>query len=391
MNRPSTKKEKKLQPEFKYSKKEVLFFTLLSIVIGMAVPVLIIEVLLHFAPVRQYHGIYPVNEASPVKRFLPDRTLQWSNDWKFSLSNKVHINNYGFINNHDYDEKSDAPLLSVIGDSYVEALQVPYDQTMHGRLANQVAPNGRVYSFGLSGAPLSQYLVWAQYARDAFKPSGFVFVIISNDFDESLFKYKSGGGFHYFMKENNEYKLVRTDYLPSFKGRTLLRLGRISKLTSYLFFNLKIIENWKMLRQGTHPFFSNDKQYVANVSSHVTPERLQDSLVVSDLFLDRLLEATGVDVSSILFVVDGLRPPMYDPKSLEEAMNSFWATVRMDFISKAKERGFEVIDMHPVFLEDFRNNKKRFEFVTDAHWNEYGHQVVADMIQQTTCFSNVFH
>ena len=55
-----------------------------------------------------------------------------------------------------------------------------------------------VYSFGFSGAPLSQYLKWADYSIRVFNSKHLVFNIVARDFDESLLKYKNTKGFHFF-------------------------------------------------------------------------------------------------------------------------------------------------------------------------------------------------
>jgi hypothetical protein len=41
---------------------------------------------------------------------------------------------------------------------------VPYAKTLYGRLAKALDGRLRVYRFGASGAPLSQYLIWVGYA-----------------------------------------------------------------------------------------------------------------------------------------------------------------------------------------------------------------------------------
>mgnify|MGYP001345443883 CR=1 FL=1 len=67
------------------------------------------------------------------------------------------------------------PLVSVIGDSYVEASQVNDDETFFHYLSSE-NPELDVYSFGFSGAPLSQYLIWAKYSRETY---GNKFLIIN--------------------------------------------------------------------------------------------------------------------------------------------------------------------------------------------------------------------
>ncbi len=99
-----------------------------------------------------------LDEAQPVARYEPDRTVTWSHGPLLDIVNRVRINRAGFVNDQEYDPGDPRPLLAVVGNSFVEALQVPWAETFHGHLARELAPGRRVYSFGLFGAPLSQYL-----------------------------------------------------------------------------------------------------------------------------------------------------------------------------------------------------------------------------------------
>ena len=59
----------------------------------------------------------------------------------------------------------------------------------------------RVYSFGTQSSTLSSYLAYADYVAKLFHPQTIVFIIIGNDFDESLLKYKNEPGHSYFVEE----------------------------------------------------------------------------------------------------------------------------------------------------------------------------------------------
>jgi hypothetical protein len=43
----------------------------------------------------------------------------------------------------------------------------------------------------------------------------------------------------------------------------------------------------------------------------------------------------------------------------------------------ARRHGIAFVDLHAVFAADWALNRRRFEFDSDSHWNEYGHAVVA--------------
>ena len=100
--------------------------------------------------------------------------------------------------------------MAIVGDSYIEAAMVPSDETAAARLGRAVGDKGRVYSFGASGAALSQYLAYAKYVKEVFRPDGLVVTVVGNDFDESLLRYKRAPGFHYFSQDGNgELQLIR--------------------------------------------------------------------------------------------------------------------------------------------------------------------------------------
>jgi len=54
----------------------------------------------------------------------------------------------------------------------------------HGLLAKLFEGKLRFYSFAASGAPLSQFLVWARYAVSKFKARALVINVVGSDFDQ---------------------------------------------------------------------------------------------------------------------------------------------------------------------------------------------------------------
>ena len=143
----------------------------LALGVGTLLCLVGLEAVLRTLPVSDALRTTAVNAENPIIRFEPGREITWSRDWDFSLVNQVRFNNFGFVSDFDYDPDATSPLLAVIGDSYVEALMVPFRETCAGRLRTHLEARSRVYAFGMSGAPLSQYLAFAEYARDHV-PSG---------------------------------------------------------------------------------------------------------------------------------------------------------------------------------------------------------------------------
>lgn len=365
--------------------KKKIIFACAAVFIGVTGFLILAEIGLRFLPVNEGLRLMPVNEKNPVFRFTPNRTATWSEGWDFKIVNKVHANNDGFVNNLDYDPSQRSPLLAIIGDSFIEAGIVPYEQTTQGRLARQVK-NGRVYSFAASGAGLSQYLVWARHARERYKPAAYVFVIIGNDFSESLYHRERSPGFHHFERmADRKAVLRRVDFEPGLSRRVL----RESALAMYLITNLKIQTFFNFNVQQY--LGRRDKRWVANIPAEAPEAVIRDYCWAVDRFLDFLPECTGVDFPSIILVMEGFRPDMYDPVALERALkDSVWAKMRNYVKRQAEGHGIMVIDMHPIFMERFSLEKKRFEFPTDNHWNGEGHRAVADAIAGTEVFRRLF-
>lgn len=348
-------------------------------------PVICLEVILRFLPVSDSLLKLPVNSTNPYIRFKPNRDIVRSSGYNFSIASEKHINNYGFLNDNDYEPEDRSPLLAIIGDSYVEAAQVDNVETMHGILSNKTTTRGRVYSFGSSGSPLSNYLAYANYAMTEFNADALVFIIIGNDFDQSLTSYMNIPGGHYFLDGSNPLKLVRRDYQPALFRRVL----RHSALARYVVLNLQL--NWRSIENR----FRNDGEnaeleYVGNTRANFNAKRISDAQSAVDRFFELLPDLTGLANDKILFVVDGMRPQLYDPSTLKQANGSYFDRMRKYFATVASSWGYEVIDMQPIFLKRHSRDGTRFEYPTDGHWNEFGHALVAESISESAVFGSLF-
>lgn len=352
-----------------------LFLRLCLVAFGGFVFLLGAELLLRFLPVYSGFNLQPLNAENPYPHFRPNQTVQWSRDWNFNLANKLNVNNYGYINDQDYDPGADAPLLAVIGDSYIEAAMVPYGQTVQGRLQETAGERARVYSFSQSGAPLSLYLKWAEFARDEFSPDAYLFVVIGNDFDESLTMYRHRPvGWFYSPDDEGNLNLEMGGYEPS----TLRRLARQSALVRYLVWNVNLED--RLTRMFTGNAEMSDEAFVGNVAAIVDDEVIRWSKRAVDQFFVDLPEHTGVGPAEVLFILDGMRPDLYDAAALARAEESFVAEMRRYFLAKANALGYPAIDLQPRFVDHFAAKGEPFEYPMDNHWNGLGHKIAAEAV-----------
>jgi SGNH hydrolase-like domain, acetyltransferase AlgX len=361
-------------------------FGALTFVVTIAICLLMAEIVLRFLPVATGLWTLPVNAAHPVLRFTPNREFLFSRDWNFSVVNRGHINNDGFVNNQNYATNDPRPLLAVIGDSYVEAAMVPNDKTFYGRLAGRLKSNGRIYSFGGSGAPLSQYLVWAQYAAQTYRPSGMAIVVVGNDFDESLWSYNSRPGLHVYARgPDGALHLHRLDFQPS----PFRFLVRHSALGRYLVFNLQALDSIRatIARWGlSSPAQAQTTEYAGNTAAVASPERLRDSDEAMTAFFDDLAKMVPLAPNRIAFLVDGAR---YEGE-VAGVERSYFGVMRQRFMSEATRRGHEVVDLQPRFLQRSSDHRTRFDYPTDGHWNPTGHEVAAEALAASNLYRTLF-
>jgi hypothetical protein len=340
------------------------------------------EIVLRFLPVNGGLMAAAVNERSPVFHFAPNRRITWSRDWNFSVVNQIRVNNAGYVNDQDYDAADQRPLCAVVGDSFVEASMVPYAETLHGRLAKAFAPQARVYSFAASGAPLSQYVIWAREARERWRAQALAIVVAANDWDESLAVYKMGPGFHHYVEgPGGSLVLRRFEHQPSWWRQ----LVRGSALGRYLFFNLQVQEGLPMLF-GARPALvrpAHAQEYVGNTRAAADKARLDRSKAATQAFLRDLVALAGWAPDRVVFVIDGIRYP----SSSAVVLSSYFVEMRTYFMNEARRAGFEVVDMDTHFFARFQAEGKRFEFPTDGHWNGLGHATAADALAATAVFS----
>ncbi len=363
-----------------------ILMAVLSVLFGLALPLVVLEVLFWMLPVNGGLMAQAVNENDPVFHFAPNRTVIWSKGWDFSIVNTVKVNNAGYVNDQDYSKSEESPLLAVVGDSYIEAAMVPYAETVHGRLAGQLAPDKRVYSFAASGAPLSQYVIWAREARERYGADKLAIVVISNDFDESLADYKQGPGFHHYVRTaSGDLSLRRFDYAPN----PIRQFLRLSALARYMFFNVQVRERLGALLAADISVASTAhaaEDYVGNTSAKAGKKRMRDSREAVDAFLRDIVQVAGWKKENVVFLVDGIRYP--EKSKSKRVAQSYFVRMRTHFLNAARAAGFEAIDLDPAFFAHYEKTKERFEFPSDAHWNGKGHAIAAQALASSATLSN---
>jgi len=366
------------------SKRDKPVYVLITIASGLVFVLVLLEVLFRLLPVNNAPLLTRIDQRYGLKHFIPEETHIWSAGTTFAFHTRKKSNNLGFLSDYDYLLTSPLPLMVIIGDSYVEAAQVENPRTHHNLLHTGLGEHGRVYGIGTSGSPLSNYLQYAQMAREQLSPDGMIFVIVGNDFDESMCRYYNQG-FGMFCFEpvgSGKFELRNIEPPQSF----LRSLARKSALMRYLVFNAKI--DWRTLGNKLKGKSGKKEKFVGNAVARVSPKRLNQSKIAVDEFFDRLPAASGLAVNRIAFILDGIRQGIYLDN--EDLSGSYFGQMRQYFVTKGASLGYEIIDLHQDFLQDYMANGQKFEFPVDGHWNELGHYVAASAIANSRVFTRVF-
>jgi hypothetical protein len=357
------------------SRRKDLALSLLLSLASIVICLLAAEIVLRFLPVPTGLRSMPVNAANPVLHFTPNRPFVNSLGWNFHTVVHGRVNNAGYVNRQDY-ARDGAPLIAIIGDSFIEAQMVPYPETLQGRLADVLRGQFRVYSFAASGAPLSQYLIFAGHAVRDYGARAVVINVVGNDFDESLAAYKHGAGFWLYARDDTgALRLRLTEHSP--EGVGVIWLARHSALLRYVLLNLRLLDTLGRFR--AIGVANAAPRYAGNTDASVDQKRVNDSLDALDAFFRDVPERVGLPPERVLFTLDGFR----SAGAALAGAGTYFDLMRRAFMERAAQHGYEVIDLDTRFVPRHARTAESFEFVDDNHWNGTGHGVAAEAVLQS--------
>jgi hypothetical protein len=112
-------------------------------------------------------------------------------------------------------------------------------------------------------------------------------------------------------------------------------------------------------------------RYEANIDVGAVLRQMPAVAAATDHVFARMAAAAQTSGTRVLLAMDGVRGALYsDSPGQALALNQLSAEL-------ARKNGLEFIDLHPVFRAEWNAHHRPFEFVSDGHWNEYGHAVAA--------------
>ena len=278
------------------------------------------------------------------------------------------INNDGWNSAIDYTTQGRTkPLVALIGDSYIEALQVNVGESVTDDLRRRQAGRREVYGFGFSGAPLSQYLEMSRYVREVFHPEILVFNVVYNDFDESLRELAPLP--HFLQLTSGAGGLEEAAPVP-YQANRLKRLAARSALVRYLWVNLHLPD---MLRSWSAPK-GDPARFYGNVDL-VELQRHREMVEQATYKLVDLIRRENPG-TEILFMMDAPRLEIYEGLPGEGRLGWLHQLLR----SACERSGCRFLDLTVPFRERYERDHVPFNFPDDYHWNAVGHALAAEVL-----------
>jgi hypothetical protein len=320
------------------------------------------------------------NQDYKIPSFKPGTTGKYSIGKYCYKAGEWYINNEGWNSPYDY-LRNDNQTIAIFGDSYIEALQVDIKKSLGPILQEKLGNHFNVYSFGTSGAPLSQYLQLARYAHQKFAPSIMVLNLVHNDFDESIAGETNSKIYLRYRKMNDS--VFMEDVIEKFPEASLgFNVLNSFATGRYLIHNLKIREI--DFRSFLYDKKNVNESYNANTNVNKVLAQKNEIKKVTEIIL--LQFKKEFPSTRLILLMDGLRKEIYQNTPLQES-NIFWMnTMVKDLASQHK---IEFLDLTIPFRDDFKKRMTHFEFPFDWHWNEHGHKIAAEsLLKQITSKRN---
>ena len=158
----------------------------------------------------------------------------------------------------------------------------------------------------------------------------------------------------------------------------LTRIVRNIALARYLIVNMEIHQNFKLMHWL---FCANTRNYEANIDTDdlriFTEEGFLENLVGH--IMGKYQEAVQEINADLILVMNTNLEAIYSGKDPEN-MSVF--KINRTAWAEAEKLGIPIIDLTKKFVKEWKTNEKKFSFDIDAHWNQHGHYLVAELVTE---------
>lgn len=304
-------------------------------------------------------------------------------------------NEQGFIGDDFVTEKKENTFrIAVIGDSFTEAFEVGTDNSFTALLEKSLnGKNGpssyETYNFGISGAGSTHELLTYEHYAKKYNPDMVIWQIyLGNDLSDDLLlidNIKDG--------ESPDATEAQTGYLRAFFSNNFhsprFFLRKIEKIKAIY----SLIARYNIVSRNQHFYDNPDKQntypFIYDIFNSAEKTIFTNNFSLTCEFAKEFKEKTFRDNVPLLVV---LIPSKYQvlEGDWEKLLSKFpsmqektWDRLQPSIpIRKCLgEQKIDYIDMYPIFEKIIQDGGERMYFVTDDHFNVFGHQLTAEAIR----------
>jgi hypothetical protein len=311
-----------------------------------------------------------------------------SSSWVY---NEVCFNKYGFRGTDwQLDKKQEEIRVAVLGDSYVEGLQVAFDELASTRLEKLLGSRFTVLNFGLSGTGHAEQLLIYRNLVKRFRPDIVISVITpSNDFEDNVRDLSKTREKPFLEMENGH--LVE---IPLSTWTTLILSPKVSELTSW-FGNLALFKlvAYRLLAQAKEfslfPF-SPGNAWAAQEDSTLTPLKefttpaYDYSKQVMGAALLRLKETCEKEGTQFVLVSTSGVWTFLAQENRAFLEKAEMLALRYNWIEEfVKKHGISYLDLNKALLGEYLARgftAADIHIPWDGHWTPLGNRLVAEHI-----------
>ena len=320
----------------------------------------------------------------------------------------------GYINSHgfrDYKRTYEKPLntfrILVLGDSYVEALQVPLDKSFPAILEktlNESSPSVKfeVLNLGQSGFGTADEYMRYQNFGVKYNPDLVILAFLTgNDFqDNSKILSQQLGYYFIFDKERNlvldDSRLVDYEKTLSVGKRFFQAVKRHSYLASLVSERIYLLRYERQKRQMEEALAKNNENKSqrriselspVNIYRHDISDAWKDAFAITKALINKFRDA--VEANGSQFVLMTLSNAEQVHPELQKQFAKIYG-VAFDFEQPerliegfARKENITYLKLMPMFREYHLRTGKYlhgFDGSKEGHWNEHGHRLAAEKI-----------
>jgi hypothetical protein len=284
-----------------------------------------------------------------------------------------HINNAGWNSAFDYSKRTDSSRLrvAILGDSSIEGMATDYREHIDVYLFGDLHRQADVYSFGMSGWYLAQYIPLATYVRDNYRPDVYFVCVGTGDVAQSLrdrgsstpngYQIEPKGGSFVFVPPQEIYMKSRKRELAS-----------KSALVRYLLYNAQVTLPGERVVGQSDAAPPGAEGLVASSAAAADPQLR----AAADFMVARL--SSDHPDAKIVFVGDTSDRSVYDGTPEPEPVDS--PLLVRNAVRNHPNCSF--LDLGPWFARDWTLHHERFQAPDGGHWNSHANQVVASAMEQ---------